>query len=57
VIGRLVGICFSVLAAAMTIYVAIRLIESIAPALIVIGAIAISGFVGRLWWRRHVDRW
>jgi hypothetical protein len=52
----------SVLAAATSIYVAVRLIDSVAVTLIVIVA-AISGliivsFAIRLLWRRHhMDRW
>jgi hypothetical protein len=61
VIGRLAGICFSLLLAAVAIYVAVRLVESVASALIVIaaviGGITICGFLARLWWRRHLDRW
>ena len=61
-LDRLVGICFAVLAAAVAIYVAVRLIESVAATLMiivaVIGSVVIAGFVARLLWRRHrSDRW
>jgi len=61
-LDRLVGICFAVLAAAVAIYVAVRLIESVAAALMiivaVIGSVVSAGFVARLLWRRHrTDRW
>ena len=61
-LDRLVGICFAVLAAAVAIYVAVRLIESVAATLMiivaVIGSVAIAGFLVRLLWRRHrSDRW
>lgn len=61
-LDRLVGICFAALAAAVAIYVAVRLIESVAATLMiivaVIGSVGIAGFVARLLWRRHrSDRW
>ncbi len=61
-LDRLVGICFAVLAAAVAIYVAVRLIESVAATLMiivaVIGSVVIAGFAARLLWRRHrSDRW
>ena len=61
-LDRLVGTCFAVLAAAVAIYVAVRLIESVAATLMiivaVIGSVAIAGFFARLLWRRHrPDRW
>lgn len=61
-LDRLVGICFAVLAAAVAIYVAVRLIESVAATLLiivaVIGSVGIAGFVARLLWRRNrSDRW
>lgn len=59
---RLAGICFGLLAAAVAIYVAVRLIESVAAALVVIvaviGGLVIGGAVARLLWRRQrSDRW
>lgn len=61
-LDRLIGTCFAVLAAAVAIYVAVRLIESVAATLLiivaVIGSVGIAGLVGRLLWRRHrSDRW
>ena len=61
-LNRLVGICFGVLAAVASIYVAVRLIESVAVTLIVIvaaiGGLIIGGFVIRVLWRRHhMNRW
>jgi len=61
-LDRLIGTCFAVLAAAVAIYVAVRLIESVAATLMiivaVIGSAVIAGFVTRLLWRRHrSDRW
>jgi uncharacterized membrane protein len=61
-LNRLVGICFAMLAAAVAIYVAVRLIESFATTLIVImaviGGFVVVGFVARLLWRRQrMDRW
>lgn len=61
-LDRFVGTCFAVLAAAVAIYVAVRLIESVAAALMVIvaviGSVVIAGFGARLLWRRHrSDRW
>jgi hypothetical protein len=60
--NRLIGGCFALLAAAVAIYVAVRLIESVAATLIaiaaVLGALLIIGLVARLLWRRHrIDRW
>lgn len=59
---RLVGTCFALLAAAVAIYVAVRLIESVATALIAIvavfGGLVVLGFAARLLWRRQrIDRW
>lgn len=61
-LDRLVGICFAVLAAAVAIYVAVRLVESVAPALVVIvaviGGLIIVSLLVRLWWRHHsTGRW
>lgn len=61
-LDRLVGMCFAVLAAAVAIYVAVRLIESVAAALViivaVIGLVFTVGAVVRLLWRRYrTDRW
>ena len=57
-LDRLMGICLTVLAGAVAIYVAVRLIESIAAALIVIVA-AVGGLVivSMLWRRHRADRW
>ena len=59
---RLVGTCSALLAAAVAIYVAVRLIESVAMALIAIiavfGGFVVLGFAARLLWRRQrIDRW
>ena len=61
-LDRLVGICFALLAAAVAIYVAVRLIESIAAALIsivaVVGGLVVLGFIVSLVWRRNrINRW
>jgi len=61
-LDRLIGTCFAILAAAVAIYIAVRLIESVAATLMiivaVIGSVVIAGFVARLLWRRHrADRW
>ena len=61
-LDRLVGICFALLAAAVAIYVAVRLIESIAAALIsivaVVGGVVVLGFIATLVWRRNrINRW
>jgi uncharacterized membrane protein len=61
-LDRLAGVCFVLLAAAVALYVAVRLIESIAAALIiivaVIGGLFLLGLVVRLIWYRHrSDRW
>jgi hypothetical protein len=52
------GICLTVLAGAVAVYVAVRLIESIGGALVVIVA-AIGGLaiVGLLWRRQRANRW
>lgn len=59
---RLAGSCFALLAAAVAIYVAARLIESVEATLIaiasVIGGLFVLGFIARLLWRRHqIGRW
>ena len=61
-LDRLFGICFAMLAAAVAIYVAVRLIESVVGPLVVIvavlGGFVLVGFVVRLLWRRQrTDRW
>lgn len=61
-LDRLVGICLALLVAAVAIYVAVRLIESIAAELVdigaVVGGLVIVGFVASLLWRRNrMNRW
>ncbi len=61
-LDRFIGICFTLLAAAVAIYVAVRLIESIATALIsivaVVGGLVVLGFIASLLWRRNrMNRW
>ncbi len=61
-LDRLIGICFALLAAAVAIYVAVRLIESIAAALVgivaVVGGLVVLGFIASLLWRRNrMNRW
>ncbi len=61
-LDRLFGICFALLAAAVAIYIAVRLIESVAALLVVIMAVlggsVLVGFVVRwLWRRQRMDRW
>jgi hypothetical protein len=61
-LDRLVGICLALLMAAVAIYVAVRLIESIAAELVdigaVVGGIVIVGFIASLLWRRNrMNRW
>jgi hypothetical protein len=58
----LIGACFALLAAVVAIYVAVRLIESVAATLMiivaVIGSVLIAAVIVRLLWRRHrTDRW
>ena len=61
-LDRLFGICFAMLAAAVAVYVAVRLIESVAATLVaivaVIGGLILLSFVTRLLWRRwRINRW
>lgn len=61
-VDRLLGVCLRVLAGALAIYVAARLIESVAETLMLIvaaiGGLLIVGFVVTLLWsRRRMDRW
>ncbi len=61
-LDRLIGICFALLAAVVAIYVAVRLIESIAAALIsivaVVGGLVVLGLIVSLLWRRNrMNRW
>ena len=61
-LDRLIGICFALLAAAVAIYVAVRLIESIAAALIsivaVVGGLVVLGLIVSLLWRQNrINRW
>jgi hypothetical protein len=61
VLDRLIGLCVRLLIAAMAVYAAVRLIESVAAALLVIAAVTGGGYVvallGRALWRRHAIRW
>jgi hypothetical protein len=52
---RLVGGCFGLLAAAVAVYVAVRLIESVWPVLvgIALGVLAVAGLVAALRGRRQ----
>jgi preprotein translocase subunit SecF len=61
-LDRLIGTCFAILAAAVAIYIAVRLIESVAATLMIIVAVIVSvliaGVIVHLLWRRHrIDRW
>lgn len=60
-LDRLVAASFSLLAAAVAIYVAVRLVESVFSTLIVIiaviGGLSVLGFAARLLWRHRMDRW
>ena len=61
-LDRLIGICFALIAAAVAIYVAVRLIESIAAALIsivaVVGGLVVLGLIVSLLWRQNrINRW
>lgn len=61
-LDRIVAICFSLLAAAVAIYIAARLIQSVAGALVaitaVVGGLIILGLIARLLWRhRRMNRW
>jgi hypothetical protein len=61
VLDRLIALCASFLIAAAAIYLAVRLVESVAAALFVIAAVTGGGYVvallGRALWRRHASRW
>ena len=61
-LDRLVGICFTLLAMAVAIYVSVRLVESIAAALVgivaLVGGLFFLGFIASLVWRRNrMNRW
>lgn len=61
-LDRLIGICFALLAAVVAIYIAVRLIESIAAALVsivaVVGGIIVLAIIASLVWRRNrINRW
>jgi len=61
-VDRLFKACFALLAVAVAIYVAARLIEAVAATLVaiaaVLGGVFVVAFVARLLWRRHRnDRW
>lgn len=61
-LDRLTGACLAFLAGAVAVYVAVRLIESVAAALVVIAAVA-GGLLLVFWTarlllrRRWLDRW
>jgi hypothetical protein len=54
-LDQLVGACFSLLAAAVAVYTAVRLIELVWPVLllIVLGVAVIVGLVAAVRWRRQ----
>jgi hypothetical protein len=61
-LDRLMGICLTVLAAAVAIYVAVKLIESVAAALIAFvavtgGLVIVVGVANALWHRHRMNRW
>jgi hypothetical protein len=60
-LDRLIGLCVGLLIAAVAVCVAVRLIESVAAALLVIAAVTGGGYfvalLGRALWRRHAGRW
>jgi len=61
-LDRIVAICFSLLAGAVAIYIAVRLIQSVAGALVAIiavaGGLVLLGLIARLLWRhRRMNRW
>ena len=61
-INKLVKVCVMLLLAATAIYVAVRLIESVTAALVIIAAVAggliVAGLVARILWRvRQMNRW
>ena len=61
-LDRIVAICFSLFAAAVAIYIAVRLIQSVAGALVAITAVAgglvVLALIARLLWRhRRMNRW
>lgn len=55
-LDRLCGLAFTILAIALMLYVAIRLIVAVLPALIVMGVVAVVLFFGwsayQFWWSR-----
>lgn len=61
-LGRLASYSLALLTSAIAIYIAVRLIESVATALIVIAAVTVgmimAGFAVRILWRRgRMNRW
>ena len=61
-LDRLVGFCLSLLFAAVAIYVAVRLVESVTAALVVIAAVigggVVAGLAVRFLWRRgRMNSW
>jgi hypothetical protein len=58
VIERVVAGAVALMAAAAAIYVAVRLLESVATQLLVISGVVGAVLLGRLLWRRHgSNRW
>jgi hypothetical protein len=62
VLDRMMGICLTVLAGAAAVYLAVRLIESVAAALLIIvaaagGLVVATGCVSLLWRRHRANRW
>lgn len=54
-LDQLVGACFSLLVAAVAVYVAVRLIESVwlVLLLVILGVVVVIGLVAALRWRRQ----
>lgn len=60
--NKLLEVCVMLLLAATAIYVAVRLIESVTAALVIIAAVAggliVAGLAVRILWRfRQMNRW
>lgn len=56
-IGQLLGICVSLLAAALVLHWAVGLVRSDWPWLVGIAAIVVSGLIAVAWWRTRRNGW
>lgn len=56
-LDRLLGLALTILAVAVMLHIAARLIVAVLPVLIVMGVVVLLGFAGWSFYRFHKARW